>query len=117
MPSYIKSLTGEERWLLANFIKSMQREPTSHRVLKVKRIKGELPLEPDSTEWEEVEPMDVRMTGQVIAAPRWQNPSVEMMRVRAIYNKKEIAFLYPTRGYRPLLSAGFYYRRCHRPHW
>ena len=37
--------------------------------------------------------MDIRLTGQVIAAPRWQNPSIELVIVRAVYNEEEIAFL------------------------
>ena len=37
--------------------------------------------------------MDVRLAGQVVAAPRWQNPSIDMVTVRALYNSKEIAFL------------------------
>jgi DMSO reductase family type II enzyme heme b subunit len=37
--------------------------------------------------------MDVRLAGQVVAAPRWQNPSVELATLRAVYNAEEIAFL------------------------
>ena len=29
--------------------------------------------------------MDVRLTGQVVAAPRWQNPSIEMVTVQALF--------------------------------
>ena len=32
------------------------------------------------------------MTGQVIEAPRWQNPSIELVSIRAINNDDEIAF-------------------------
>ncbi len=93
MPSFVDSLTEEERWYLANFIKSLQHRPTEHTVLKVKFIEGEIPLDPESPEWQEAEPMDVRMAGQVIFAPRWQNPSIELVTLRALYNEKEIGFL------------------------
>ena len=36
--------------------------------------------------------MDMRLAGQVVAAPRWQNPSVEMVTVQALFNDKDIAF-------------------------
>ena len=93
MPSFAKYFTDEERWYLASFVKSLQFTPTGHAVMKVKKIDGEVPIDPASAEWENAEPMDVRMAGQVIAAPRWQNPSIELVTVRAVHNDKEIAFL------------------------
>lgn len=93
MPSFVDSMNEQERWYLANFIKSLQRKPSESMVLKAREIKGEVPDDPESQEWKDAEAMDVRMTGQVIAAPRWQNPSIEMVTLKAIYNDKEIAFL------------------------
>jgi hypothetical protein len=37
--------------------------------------------------------MDVRLTGQVVVAPRWQNPSIELVTLRAAHNDADIAFL------------------------
>ncbi|MCP4387121.1 MAG: hypothetical protein GY802_02415, partial [Gammaproteobacteria bacterium] len=48
---------------------------------------------PDSEVWARAEMMDIRLTGQVVAAPRWQNPSVELVITQAVYNDEEIAFL------------------------
>lgn len=93
MPSFVDSLTEEERWYLANFIKSLQHKADEQSVLKVKPVKGDIPVDLDSPVWAEAEPVDVRMTGQVIAAPRWQNPSIEMVSVKAVYNENEIGFL------------------------
>ncbi|MHC4611595.1 MAG: c-type cytochrome, partial [Planctomycetota bacterium] len=42
MPSFVKALKEEERWQLANFIKSLQHELTNHQVLKALRIEGDL---------------------------------------------------------------------------
>lgn len=93
MPSFVKSLTDDERWYLANFIKSLQHKSTEHEVMKARQIKGEIPDDPENEEWKKAQPMDVRMAGQVVAAPRWQNPGIEMVTLHAIYNAKEIGFL------------------------
>jgi len=93
MPSFIDSLKEEERWHLANFIKSLQKTPTEHIVMKAVPVKGNIPMDANSPEWGKAKPMDVRMAGQVHAAPRWQNPSIDMVTVRALYNDKEIGFL------------------------
>ncbi len=94
MPSFIEGIPeASDRWALANFIKSLQHQLTSHRVLKVLPVEGALPDDPDSDVWDRAEAMDIRLTGQVVAAPRWQNPSVELVIVQAVYNEEEIAFL------------------------
>ncbi len=93
MPSFVEGATETERWYLANFIKSLQHEETAHRVLKVQAIETDIPDDPGSAAWEQATPMDIRLTGQVIAAPRWQNPSIEMVTIKAIHNEKEIGFL------------------------
>ncbi|MFQ5625477.1 MAG: ethylbenzene dehydrogenase-related protein, partial [Methyloligellaceae bacterium] len=92
MPSFIKSLNEEERWYVASYIKSLQHKLTTHQVLKALHIDGELPAAPDDAKWKKAEPMDVRLAGQVVSAPRWQNPSIEMVTLQAAFNDKEIAF-------------------------
>ncbi|MDA1100302.1 MAG: ethylbenzene dehydrogenase-related protein [Proteobacteria bacterium] len=92
MPSFIKSLNEEDRWSLANYIKSLQHQLTSHQSLRAKPVEGALPESPDDEAWNTAEPMDVRLAGQVIAAPRWQNPSVELVTMQALFNDQEIAF-------------------------
>jgi DMSO reductase family type II enzyme heme b subunit len=92
MPSFVKALKEEERWQLANFIKSLQHELTDHQVLKALRIEGDLPETPGDPAWSQAEAMDVRLTGQVVAAPRWQNPSIELATLEAVFNDAEIAF-------------------------
>ncbi len=93
MPSFVKALSEEDRWYLANFIKSLQHQPTANQVLKVHLIDGALPEAADDAAWDAAEPMDVRLTGQVVVAPRWQNPSIELVTLKAIANDSEIAFL------------------------
>jgi DMSO reductase family type II enzyme heme b subunit len=93
MPSFIKALNEEDRWYMANYIKSFQHQLTDHQVLKALRVEAALPEDPADALWAEAEPMDVRLTGQVVAAPRWQNPSIELATLRAVVNDEEIAFL------------------------
>ena len=93
MPSFVKALSEEDRWYLANYIKSLQHELTAHQVLKVHGVAGDVPESPDDPAWAEAEAMDVRLTGQVVAAPRWQNPGIELVTMRAIASDSEIAFL------------------------
>ena len=92
MPSFVKSLGEEDRWFLATYIKSLQHKRTDHQVLRVQEVAG-VPDAPDAAEWQQAEPMDVRLAGQVIGSPRWQNPSIEMATLRAVQDGKEIAFL------------------------
>jgi len=93
MPSFVKALDEADRWYLANYIKSLQHQATRHQVLKALRVEGAVPEDPGDAAWAAAEPMDVRLTGQVVAAPRWQNPSIELATLRAVFNDREIAFL------------------------
>ena len=93
MPSFVKALKEEDRWNLANYIKSLQHKMTDKQVLRAQRTEGALPAAPGDAAWAGAQPMDVRLTGQVIAAPRWQNPGIEMTTLKALYNDKDIAFL------------------------
>ncbi|MBC8338461.1 MAG: c-type cytochrome [Alphaproteobacteria bacterium] len=92
MPSFVKSMNEDERWALANYIKSFQYQRTANQVLKAKPHDGGLPDSPEDATWDQAERMDMRLAGQVISAPRWQNPSIELVTVRALFNDTDIAF-------------------------
>ncbi|MFQ5851233.1 MAG: c-type cytochrome [Candidatus Binatia bacterium] len=95
MPSFSDMLTEAERWDLAAYVKSIIKEPQirGEPVLKSRRVNRDLPLDPNDPIWEEAEPLDVPLSGQVIVAPRWQNHSVDLISVRSLYNKGAIVFL------------------------
>lgn len=94
MPSFVEGVKKEEdRWVLASYIQSLQHKLTEHQVLKPLRVEGAVPAAPEDAVWAKAQPMDMRLAGQVVAAPRWQNPSVELATVRAVANENEIAFL------------------------
>ena len=92
MPSFKKSLTEEERWHLANYISTVASSRESEEVvLKARRIEGPLPENPEDEAWRQAQTLRVPLTGQVLAKPRWQNISVDLVEVQAIYNQEEIA--------------------------
>ena len=93
MPSFEKALDAGERWYLANYIKSLQHQRTGHQVLAALRSDAGVPDSPDDPIWASAEPMDMILAGQVIAAPRWQNPSIDLATIRAVFDDNEIAFL------------------------
>ncbi|MBI4592892.1 MAG: c-type cytochrome [Candidatus Rokubacteria bacterium] len=95
MPSYADSLNEDERWALAHYIRSLQtrEEPAANIVLKAMRIAGELPRDGADPRWPTTPFLAVALAGQVLAKPRWENHSVDVVTVRALYNDRAIAFL------------------------
>ena len=94
MPSFLETLTEEERWSIAQFVKSIQRPKPEGRevIIGSKQVKGDIPVEPDASIWNDVESTDVLMSGQVHVPPRNQSPTVDLVQVQSVYNDKEIAF-------------------------
>lgn len=92
--AFAEKLTDEERWHLAHYVKSLQRPiKLGEVVLKSKLIKKDIPLNPEDPIWNQAEALDVQLTGQVHVPPRNQNPSVDLVTVRSVFNDKEIGFL------------------------
>jgi len=91
MPSFASALSKDERWTLAWYVKSLIYRPVSENILKVKKIEGELPETPADPLWNEADVMDVRLAGNVLVKPRWQNITIDLVRVKALFNEKEIA--------------------------
>ena len=94
MPSFSSTLSEAERWHVAHYVKSLQKEPlpAGNVSIQSKKILGEIPMDPNDPSWKEADAVDVRMTGQVHVAPRNQNPTVSMVTVRSVYNDEEIGF-------------------------
>ncbi|MFQ5853360.1 MAG: ethylbenzene dehydrogenase-related protein, partial [Candidatus Binatia bacterium] len=97
MPSFINTLGPEERWHLANYIVSLNQAKGDGSgrttVLISKRVEGDIPLDPEAFLWKEAVPLQIPLLGQVIAKPRWQNPSVDLIELRSVHNEEELAFL------------------------
>jgi DMSO reductase family type II enzyme heme b subunit len=97
MPSFIHTLSDEERWHLANYIVSMNQardtESAGATVLVSRRISEEIPSDPDTPLWKNARSLQIPLLGQIIAKPRWQNPSVDLIELRSVHNEKEVSFL------------------------
>jgi mono/diheme cytochrome c family protein len=94
MPSFKDTLTDDERWQVAHFVRSIQKElkPFGKSDIEPTKIAGEIPIDPNDKLWAGVDYIDVPMSGQVTVPPRLQTPSVDLMTVRVVYNDKEVAF-------------------------
>jgi hypothetical protein len=56
-------------------------------------VHGDLPNAADDTAWQQVSPITIPLSGQVITRPVWPEPTVRALTVRSIHNGTEIAFL------------------------
>ena len=92
MPSFAGSIKEEDRWALAHYVKSLQHVPDEKRELTVFKIEGELPVSPDDAAWKNAGEIDVQLAGNVLIKPRWQNITIDLVKVKALYNDKEISF-------------------------
>jgi hypothetical protein len=56
-------------------------------------VHGDLPNAADDIAWQQVSPITIPLSGQVITRPVWPEPTVRALTVRSIHNGTEIAFL------------------------
>ncbi|MBI5379165.1 MAG: hypothetical protein HZA23_03305 [Nitrospirae bacterium] len=59
--------------------------------LAAKLVKGSLPLDPNSPEWQKAPATQIPLSAQIVAKPRWWETSVRQVAVRAMTNGKEVA--------------------------
>ncbi|MEK7285699.1 MAG: c-type cytochrome [Nitrospirota bacterium] len=104
MPSFADTLSVDERWHVANFVMSLSNhyeiekstnKPKIGFVIKGKFLEqGETPNDPSDPRWAGLDPQYVGMGSQIIQPPRHFLRTVEDIRVRSLFNKKEVAFLF-----------------------
>jgi len=93
-PSFAKSINGNDRWHLANYIVALaQPDPVYDKILRAKRIQSPIPKKVDSKLWLSSDVTTISLRGQTLTVPGWINNSVKRLDVRVIYNNKEIEFL------------------------
>ncbi len=95
MGPYADLLTDAERWDLAHYVASLNRESAAEDfVVTAARVEGPLPGDPDAPEWEGAKPVCVPLSGQVTLDPpyRWWAPTVGSVHARALWSGDEIAF-------------------------
>ncbi len=95
MPSYVKTLSEEQRWQLAYHTASLSDASESARapgaVITARRIDGDLPSSPDDPAWETAAEVSIPLSGQATFAPRWQIPAVTDLTVRAVHTAEQVA--------------------------
>lgn len=95
MPSFAESLSDEQRWQLVDYIASLdpRDEPGYAELLQVSWIDDELDLARGSELFAAASPAYFSVVGQVTEPGRAFHPSANGLAVRAVYNRREIAFL------------------------
>lgn len=100
MGSFADLLTEDERWHLAHFVKSLNRqyEPVTISggsiMVQSVMIEDELPSDPNDAMWVDIAtPTEIATGPQLMVVPRQWVPSVTSITVRSIFNKMEIGFL------------------------
>jgi len=105
MPSFAEELSEEERWHVANFVMSLTdvkrpmdpetNKPAYGFVIKSKFVEeGGLPDTPEDEKWNVLEPQYVAMASQIIQPPRHFLRTVDDIRVRSLFNDKEVVILF-----------------------
>ncbi|MFQ5579933.1 MAG: c-type cytochrome [Nitrospiria bacterium] len=104
MPSFADELTEEERWHVANFVISLTKikyplDPNSGKpsigfVIKSKYLEeGGTPSDPNDEKWNLLPQQYVGLASQIIQPPRHFIRTVDDIRVRSLYDEKEVALL------------------------
>lgn len=90
-----EGVAREKIWDVTNYVykRFVKEKPELKQAIKVKLIKGDLPLDPENPLWNEAEAVDIPLVGQVIIEPRWFSPSIDMVTVRGLHNGSDIALL------------------------
>lgn len=94
MPSFVDAIpAAEDRWALAGYVKSLARPLKTGQVLRAAFVAGEIPADAQAQAWEDAEPTDFPLAGQVIQEPRNFQPMHDVITARALYNERELAIL------------------------
>ena len=56
-------------------------------------VAGNIPGAPEDAAWQQIPPMTLPLSGQVITRPVWPEPAARALGVRSIHNGTELAFL------------------------
>jgi mono/diheme cytochrome c family protein len=94
MPSFAESLSDEERWQLVDYIASLdpRQEPGYGELLRVVWSDEELEIERGAELFAHAPPAYFSVVGQITEPGRAFHPSANGVTVRAVYNRREIAF-------------------------
>ena len=104
MPSFADTLTVEDRWNVANFVMSLSthypiekstNKPKFGFIIKGSFLKeGKVPNDANDPRWAGLDAQYVGMGSQMIQPPRHFLRTVDDIRVRAMFDDKELAMLF-----------------------
>jgi mono/diheme cytochrome c family protein len=84
MPSYVASMTDEERWAVAAFTRSLLEPDQQGNVLLVASPSaGEPPVDPQDPFWADMPTIEIPVTGQALVAPRHENHAIDRAQLQA----------------------------------
>lgn len=92
MTSYGDTLSDEQRWALAYFVKSQQLKRNLGISLRGKRVTA-IPSSTEDNLWESVDYLDLPMAGQIIFEPRDFTTMMTNVRVRCVYTGSEVGVM------------------------
>ncbi len=89
-------VTDDGLWSLAHYVRSLSPEdpPETREVITAELLSdGALPTSPTDERWASVERFFVPLVGQIVQKPRWFNPRVRSLWVRALHDGTDVALL------------------------
>jgi DMSO reductase family type II enzyme heme b subunit len=94
MPSYIDSLSDEQRWALAGYVHQLSPQEAPQASAQVMAAKVDtLPEDLDDEAWQKSDEAWFPLTAQIMWEPVNTNPTLFGVKVRALHDGESIAFL------------------------
>ncbi len=102
MPSFVETLSEDQRWDVANFVISLcpkkhidtqTTKPMNDFVIRAKYVAGDISGNPDDPQWQERPANYIGLGGQITHKPRNFVRQVDDVWVRSLYNGNEVAYL------------------------
>ncbi|QPJ66857.1 MAG: c-type cytochrome [Candidatus Nitrohelix vancouverensis] len=95
MPRFSDRIFNDEQiWDIVNYVETLSPaiRPETNLTLKVQRIKGSVPLDPEDELWKKTESYFFPVGGQIMVSEKAYYPFTESVSVKALHNGEDIAF-------------------------
>ena len=92
MPSYVASMSEEERWAVAAFTRSLlEPEQLGEVLLVAARSDVEPPIDPQDPFWSDLPSLEIPVTGQALVPPRYENHVIDRAWLQAATDGERLA--------------------------
>jgi mono/diheme cytochrome c family protein len=110
MPQFSKRIFEDQQiWDLVHYVQTLSppKKPVIKKTLKVKKVSGELSLNPKDPIWNTAESFFFPLGGQILEKEKLYYPTVDNISVKAIHNGDEIAInlYWDDPSYDPVLAV------------